>query len=524
MTQVAVVRAQYYYYYITTNGTVTITGGTGSGPMVIPRTINGYPVVAVGPHAFANPSITSVIITNGATSIGDWTFHHCAALTNVVLGSSITNIGYYAFGCCSNLIQITVDPANPVFSDVNGVLFDKSQTTLIRYPNGLVGGYSVPGSVSSIGPSAFSRCATLDSITIPNGVTSIGNGAFDFCSGLGSVEIPDSVAAIGSSTFAKCTGLTNVTFGASVTNIGSLAFVFCTNLTSVAIPGNVTVINSDAFDFCSGLTNLTLTPGVENIGSAAFWSCTSLLSISFPNSVTNIGNDSFWSCTSLANVTVGAGVSQIGTNAFYWCPSLIGISVDPDNAAYRSINGVLFDKGLTMVLQCPAGQQGNYAVPNGITTIGAYAFSDSLLSTISLPNTVTYIGPSAFDDCVNLTGLHFDGNAPGADTTAFNDDTNVTIYYLPKTTGWGAKFDGVPAFLWSLQLQTGPDAPVIQAGQFGFNITGTTNMPIVIETCTNLFNPVWQPIQTNVLTGGSSYFNDPQWTNWPERFYRLSAP
>src|SRR5579863_4658097 len=208
--QVPVARAQYYYNYTTTNNTVTITGGTGSGPMVVPSSINGYPVVGIGPYAFMNPFITSVIITNGVTSIGNEAFHNCAVLTNVVLGSSVTNIGYYVFGACSNLVQITVDPANHAFSDVNGVLFNKNQTTLILHPNGLAGGYSVPNGVSSIGPAAFSRCATLNSIAIPTGVTSIGNDAFDFCSALTSLTIPDSVTVIGRMAFTRCTGLTNV--------------------------------------------------------------------------------------------------------------------------------------------------------------------------------------------------------------------------------------------------------------------------------------------------------------------------
>jgi hypothetical protein len=63
----------------------------------------------------------------------------------------------------------------------------------------------------------------------------------------------------------------------------------------------------------------------------------------------------------------------------------------------------------------------------------------------------------------------------------------------------------------------------VQNNQFGFNIAGTSGLVIVVDTCTNLANPVWTPVATNTLSGGSSYFGDPQWTNYPGRFYRLGS-
>jgi hypothetical protein len=99
------------------------------------------------------------------------------------------------------------------------------------------------------------------------------------------------------------------------------------------------------------------------------------------------------------------------------------------------------------------------------------------------------------------------------------------LYYLPGTTGWSVPFGGAyDVFLWNPQAQTTDGQFGVQAGQFGFNITGTKYIPIVVEACTNFENPVWQPVQTNTLTTGSAYFSDPQWTNYPGRFYRLRSP
>jgi hypothetical protein len=98
----------------------------------------------------------------------------------------------------------------------------------------------------------------------------------------------------------------------------------------------------------------------------------------------------------------------------------------------------------------------------------------------------------------------------------------MTTYYLPGTTGWAAGW--YPSVLWNPQIQTTDASFGVHTNQFGFTITGSSNLVIVVEACSNLANPVWQSIQTNMLTSDSSYFSDPQFTNYHARFYRLSPP
>jgi len=109
----------------------------------------------------------------------------------------------------------------------------------------------------------------------------------------------------------------------------------------------------------------------------------------------------------------------------------------------------------------------------------------------------------------------------------FYNDNNATVYYLPGTAGWGATFGGRPTALWFLPnpliLNFGPGFGV-QTNRFGFIISWATNSSVVVEASTDLGNPVWSPVATNTLTGGASYFSDPQWTNYPARFYRLRSP
>ena len=106
----------------------------------------------------------------------------------------------------------------------------------------------------------------------------------------------------------------------------------------------------------------------------------------------------------------------------------------------------------------------------------------------------------------------------------FDDDNNATVYYLPGTTGWGTTFTGLPTVLWKPLIQTSDGNFGVQTNRFGFNINWASGQTVVVEACTNLANPVWSPVGTNILTGGPSYFSDPAWTNYPGRFYRLRSP
>jgi hypothetical protein len=140
-------------------------------------------------------------------------------------------------------------------------------------------------------------------------------------------------------------------------------------------------------------------------------------------------------------------------------------------------------------------------------------------------NGVTNIATFAFWSLPNLTGVYFQGNAPSVGSSAFAFDNNsLTIYYLLGTTGWGATFGGLPTALWKPQVQISDGNFGVRTNQFGFNINWASGMVVVVEACTNLANPIWSPLQTNTLTGGSSYFSDPQWTNYPGRLYRLRSP
>lgn len=193
--------------YSISNDEVTITGiGTCSDALLmIPATIGGQPVVAIGDKAFSECKIfESVVIPDGVISIGEEAFANCSNLTTVTFGenSRLTSVNYGAFSLCSNLARVTF--AN------NGNL------------------------------------------------TSIGRYVFAFCIGLKSITIPDSVTSIGAQAFYYCYSLTNVVFGddSQLAAISTEAFAFCMNLQSITIPKGVTYIGGGAFAYCLSLTSV----------------------------------------------------------------------------------------------------------------------------------------------------------------------------------------------------------------------------------------------------------------------------
>ena len=501
--------AQAQFTFTTNNGAITITGYSGpGGTVIIPSATNGYPV----------------------TSIGDDAFYDCYSLTSVTIPNSVITIGSGAFTYCTNLTSVTI-----------------------------------PNSLTTIGDQAFFYCSRLTSVTFPNSVTNIGDYAFTYCTSLSSVTIPNSVTSIGNTAFYSCSSLTNVTIGTNVTNIGDEAFAVCARLTAITVDALNPVYSSvDGVLFNQDQSVLIQCPGgkaggytisnsVTSIGNSAFYSCSSLTNVTIGTNVANIGDGAFRNCFRLTNVTIPNSVTNIGDSAFGACNSLTSIMVDTNNPSYSSVAGVLFDKSQTALIEYPGGLNGSYTILNSVTNIGYAAFAYCIrLASVTIPNSVTSIGDGAFaacgsltsvtignsitnigfdafSFCSSLTGVYFTGNSltSTSDLSVFRYSTNAMVYYLPGTTGWGPAFDGRPTALWFLPnpliLNHSPSLGV-QTNQFGFTISWATNIPVVVEACTNLANPAWNPVATNPLTGGTSYFSDPQWTNYPGRFYRLRSP
>jgi hypothetical protein len=527
----------------------------------------GANVTSIGSGAFNDcTNLTSLLIPNSVTNIGDGNsaIMIIQAMQRAMQGYDLPPASGLIAANCSSLTSIAVAAQNGCYSSANGILFDKNQTTLIEAPGGFAGNYTIPNGITTIGTEAFRNSGNLTGISIPVSVTNIGIRAFAECSNLAAIAVFDQNAYYHS--------VNGILFDENQTTLiqapGSI-------VGNYSISNSVTGIKSYAFFGCPNLTGLTIPESVTNVGHSAFEGCLDLAGIFFEGNAPSLTTDTysypmplqppiglgpnFYNPKAEAVYylpgTTGWGTTFDGLPAYLWTPPF---ACTPTNGTI-TINGCISPTGAIQIPDTIAGlpvttiasgafiQSGNLTnviLGNNLTSIGSHAFDNcSNLSTITIPGSVTNIGSFAFAFCHNLNSVYFKGDAPSADSSVFLEFHIIfpppfpypptvyppTIYYLPGTEGWGTIFAGQPTVLWNPQVQTGDVSFGVRTNQFGFNIIGSSNLVIVVEACTNLASPVWTPVGTNQLnaflgTNGSSYFSDPDWTNYSGRFYRFRSP
>lgn len=164
-------------------------------------------VTSIGDYSFSCCNLSKIKIPLSVTSIEHAVFWYCKGTDSLNIHQSLISINTSAFVGCSGLIM--VEEGNPIYSSIDGVLFNKTQTKLIHCPASLNGQYLIPSSVDSIGESAFENCKSLISIIIPSSVSYIGYKAFENCENLHSITIPSSIKSI-ISAFQNCSNLDSI--------------------------------------------------------------------------------------------------------------------------------------------------------------------------------------------------------------------------------------------------------------------------------------------------------------------------
>lgn len=310
--------------------------------------------------------IKSVVIDDGATTIGEYAFLGCSVLADITIPDSVKRIEGGAFSYCNALESI-----------------------------------ELPADLEYLGNSAFLSCVRLTNVNIPSSIKKIGEGTFYGCRSLAELVIPDGVTAVGELAFEGCVSLTTINIPLSVKNIGRGAFIGCSSLKTLTVHEDV-AIGSAVFAKCGFETAGPIGSGsdlefgwTESIPDYAFEGCNSLKNVIIPSGVKNIGAGAFRSCTALAGITIPAGVETIQDRTFYGCSNIAEI-----------------------------------VIPANVNSIGEQAFLDcSALTSITIPGRIKSIGSSAFWGCSNLKEIKFEGDAPAIDEYVFNEVT-ATAYYL----------------------------------------------------------------------------------------------
>jgi hypothetical protein len=446
-----------YIYAISQNNEVTITGYTGDGGgVVIPDTIDGYPVVRVASSTFdGNTNITSVTIPEKISSIEFCQFRDCINLVSVSFPAGISDIGSRAFEGCVRLISI------PPLHSVTNI-----GTYAFEYCKELTS-VEISGSKTHIESSAFSYCEKLSTVTLLNGIASIGDRAFSDCAKLVSVTLPETVTYIGDYAFGACTKLRALYFDGIPPALGTDPFyginseakVYYLNdnmgwgpsfsglpvspwtldVAYTITPSNTVTI----IEYMGSGGDVYIPREIENktvttIGNSAFYRGTNITSIALPSTITYIGQSAFSICTKLTDITIPKGVRTIGAYAFSFC----------DNLDFIFIPSSISTIGESMFYGCDS--LSNVHIENGITAIEAEAFGFCYgLESITIPSSVNLVESNSFYNCLSLSGVYFRGDAPAVESTAFNAVSSRAIaYYLEGSSGWQATLGGIPTAVW----------------------------------------------------------------------------
>ena len=378
---------------------VTITGceSSAAGELIIPDSINSFPVTIIGDRAFANCNeLTSITIPDSVTNISYYAFENCIGLTSITIPDSVISIGFEAFGGCGSLLDvyftgtqeqwnaIEIDDANDcllhadIHFDALDLIYSLSVLTYeINDIEVTITGCDKSASGNLVIPDTIERYL----------VTSIDDSAFNGCDGITSITIPDSVTNIEGRTFENCTGLTSLTIPIRVTSIGYSAFSGCTGLAEITIPENVRIIGDSAFAGCESLSD------IYYYGSESQWESI------------DVGNDN--------------AVLTTATVYFYIVPDWI----------YTSGNdGVVITgyRGNEREISIPATIE--FLKVTGISSEAFYR--RSYITAVTIPDSVTSIGSSAFEECTGLRSVTIGKGITSIGERAFKGCTQLESVYF----------------------------------------------------------------------------------------------
>ncbi len=320
------------------------------------------------------------------TALADGAFAD-AEILSVSIPLSVTGLGSNPFLGCTSLVSIDVPEDHPALYVQDDMLFAREGSRLVTWPAGLAAGACVvPAGTLAIGENAFAWCERLVRVQLCSGLREIGPGAFSMCTSLTGIDLPDSIEVIGASAFS-----------------GS-------GLERIVLPLRLTALEDRVFFDCAALADIWLPPGLTAIGDEAFAFC------------------------SMERITLPEGISYLGVNPFVGCYNLQEVALPPDHPVYALEGALLVDRTEMRVITCLNYVIGDFTIPEGIVSIGDYAFFGcSELTDIHFPSTLREIGFSGFTACMSCTVLRLNEGLEAIGDLAFGDCFLLEEIHLPAS-------------------------------------------------------------------------------------------
>lgn len=357
-------------------------------------------------------------LPEGLTTIEANAFTGCTTLTSITIPQRVNTLNAGSFEGCTSLTEIKVSTSNDTYSDIGGVLTDKSKKTIYRVPIAFTGDnglYEIPKSVTAMGTGAMNDCTGINNIHIYNlqqieqgafknaftspvqidlaNVDDIDNNAFEGCSGITSIQIPASVTRLGDNVFYNCDNLTSIIVNAENTKYADVDGVLFNknkqslilypkgrDITTYQIPGGVYQIYDNAFNDCQKLTSITMPNSVVMIGKGAF-SKAMFTSITLSQGLEEIGDAAFASAGNLSNISIPSHVNNIGAGAFEGCIKLGHAYIYSENVVYSTKGNDIFNVGV-------AGQDSLTLHGYAGSTTEAYALEKDIPFQVLLPEDI----------------------------------------------------------------------------------------------------------------------------------------
>lgn len=391
------------------------------------KTVNLAPGVVVSSNAFRNcPSVKTVNIGNGTPVIWSYAFYDCNNLESVTIPESVTSISTHAFYSCEKLKEVII-----------------------------------PDSVVTLGDSAFCGCSGIEKLVVSNNITTAVSCVFSSCSGIKELTLPITFP-FKENNFAGCTGVEDITI---TRGTGSLKIAFLTLTINGTSSGN-TIYNYAQTPWNASQASelkVRISEGVSYLGQCIFYECNALTEISLPRSMHTISKYAFYNCKNLKSIDIPLGVNCASPSTFKECTALKNINVIRGTISEKSYQAtdntedyyygnlpwnrlpennpvVNLEEGITYIPDYAFyGYNGfeEFALPDTVTSIGKYAFSNTNFSEIVIPDSINTLGAYAFSSCSNLETVTLSSSVTSSATNVFSSCSNLkTVHFEGTREQW----------------------------------------------------------------------------------------